>query len=67
MTKQRMYEIERKVFYRHIESLMRILEPCVDAHVIFNIGREMGYLHNDLIEELNKEVEPEPQKSEEQE
>jgi len=65
MTKQRMYEIERMVFYRHIESIMRILESCEDSHVIFQIGREMGYLHNDLIEELNKEIEPEPQESEE--
>lgn len=59
MTTQRMYEIERKVFYQHIESIMKILEPCEDTHIIFEIGREMGYLHNDLIEELNKELEPE--------
>lgn len=66
MTRARMYEIERMVFYRHIESIMKILEPCEDTHIVFQMGREMGYLHNDLIEELNKEVEPEPQESEEQ-
>lgn len=30
MTEQRKDEIVRKVFYRHIESIMRTLEPCED-------------------------------------
>ena len=58
MTKQRKDEIERKVFYRHLESMMLTLEQCEDTHIIFQIGREMGYLHRSLVEELNKEVEP---------
>lgn len=57
MTKQRKDEIERKVFYRHIESIMRSLEQCEDTHIIFLMGMEMGYLHRSLIDELNKEVE----------
>lgn len=64
MTKQRKDEIERKVFYRHIESIMKILEPCEDTHVVFQMGREIGYLHNDLMEELNKEVEPQAESEE---
>ena len=58
MTEQRKDEIERKVFYRHIESIMRTLEQCEDTHLVFQIGMEMGYLHTDLYEELSKEVEP---------
>ena len=57
MTEQRMNEIERMVFYRHIESIMRTLERCEDAHLIFQMGMEMAYLHTDLSEELSKEVE----------
>lgn len=56
MTEQRMNEIERMVFYRHIESIMRTLERCEDAHLIFQMGMEMAYLHTDLSEELSKEV-----------
>ena len=58
MTQQRVNEIERKVFYRHIESIMRVLEQCEDTHIIFQIGIEMGYLHRSLSEELSKEIEP---------
>ena len=58
MTEQRKNEIERKVFYRHIESIMRTLEPCEDTHLVFQLGMEMGYLHRSLSEELSKEVEP---------
>ena len=58
MTEQRKGEIERKVFYRHIESIMRTLEQCEDTHVIFQLGMDMGYLHRDLVDELTKEVEP---------
>lgn len=58
MTEQRKSEIERKVFYRHIESIMRTLEQCDDTHLIFQVGMEMGYLHRSLSEELNKEVDP---------
>ena len=58
MTEQRKDEIERKVFYRHIESIMRTLERCEDTHLAFQIGMEMGYLHRSLSEELSKEVEP---------
>lgn len=63
MTNQRKDEIERKVFYRHVESIMRTLEWCGDTHIIFQMGIEMGYLHRSLSEELSKEVEP--QESEE--
>lgn len=56
MTEQRKSEIERKVFYRHIESIMRTLERCEDTHIIFQMGMEMRYLHRSLSEELDKEV-----------
>lgn len=58
MTDQRKSEIERKVFYRHIDSIMITLEQCKDTHIIFQMGMEMGYLHRSLSEELSKEVEP---------
>ena len=64
MTEQRKGEIERKVFYRHIESIMRTLELCEDTHIIFRIGMEMGYLRRSLSEELSKEIDP--QESEEE-
>lgn len=57
MTEQRKDEIERKVFYRHIEPIMRTLECCEDTHLVFQIGMEMGYLHCSLSEELSKEIE----------
>lgn len=65
MTGQRKDEIERKVFYRHIESIMRILEQCEDTHIVFQMGMEIGYLHRSLVEELNKEVEPQESGGEE--
>lgn len=58
MTEQRKNEIERKVFYRHVESIMRRLELCEDTHLVFLLGMEMGYLHRSLSEELSKEIEP---------
>ncbi len=58
MTEQRKNEIERKVFYRHVESIVRRLELCEDTHLVFMMGMEMGYLHRSLSEELDKEVEP---------
>lgn len=58
MTGQRKDEIERKVFYRHIESIMRTLEQCEDTNIVFQMGMEMGYLHRSLSEELSKEVDP---------
>jgi hypothetical protein len=58
MTEQRKDEIERRVFDRHIESIMRTLEPCEDTHIVFQMGMEMGYMHRSLSEELSKEVEP---------
>ena len=58
MTKFRKDEIERKVFYRHIESIMRTLEQCEDTHIVFQIGMEMGYLHRSVSDELDKEIEP---------
>lgn len=64
MTEQRKNEIERKTFYRYIESIMRTLERCEDTNIIFQLGMEMGYLHKSLSDELSKEVEP--QESEEQ-
>lgn len=57
MTEQRKDEIERKVFYRHIESIMQRLERCEDTEVVFLMGMEMGYLHRSLSEELSKEIE----------
>ena len=57
MTEQRKDEIERKVFYRHIESIMQTLERCKDTHLVFQMGMEMGYLHRSLSEELSKEIE----------
>lgn len=65
MTNQRKDEIERKVFYRHIESIMRTLERCEDTHIILQMGMEMGYLHRSLLEELSKEVEPQERSGEE--
>ena len=67
MTKQRKDEIERKVFYRHIESIMRTLEQCEDTHIIFQMGMEMGYLHRSLSVELSKEVESQEVENEPQE
>lgn len=64
MTEERKKEIERKVFYRHIDPIMRTLEECEDTHIIFQIGMDLGYLHRSLMEELDKEVEPSKQKSE---
>lgn len=58
MTEQRKDEIERKVFYRHIDNIMRMLEQCEDTHIIFQMGMEMGYLHRSLSEELSKEIKP---------
>lgn len=58
MTEQRKNEIERKVFYRHIESIMRTLEQCEDTHIVFQLGMEMGCIHRSLSEELSKEIEP---------
>ena len=58
MTEQRKDEIERKVFYRYMDSIMQTLERCKDTHLAFQIGMEMGYLHRSLSEELSKEVEP---------
>lgn len=60
MTEQRKDEIERKVFYRHIESIMRTLERCEDTHIVFQLGMEMGYMHRSLSEELSKEIELQP-------
>ena len=65
MTERRAEEIERKVFYRHIESIMRTLEQCEDTHIVFQMGMEMGYLHRSLSEELSKEIKP--QESEDKE
>ena len=65
MTEQRKDEIERKVFYRHIESIMRTLERCEDTHIVFQMGMEMGYLHSSLSEELSKEIEPQERSGEE--
>ena len=65
MTEQRKDEIERKVFYRHIESIMRTLERCEDTHIVFQMGMEMGYLHRSLSEELSKEVDLQESEKEE--
>lgn len=65
MTERRAEEIERKVFYRHIEPIMRILEQCEDTHIVFQIGMEMGRLHRSLSEELSKEIEPQEREEKE--
>lgn len=64
MTEQRKDEIERKVFYRHIDSIMRALERCEDTHIIFRMGMEMGYMYRSLSEELSKEIEPQESEDE---
>ena len=66
MTGQRKDEIIRKVFYRHIESINRMLEQCEDTHIIFQMGMEMGYLHRSLSEELSKEIKPQADKEQEE-
>ena len=57
MTIERAREIERKVFYKHFENIMRDLEECKDTDVIFNVGRHMGMMQDALNDELDKEVE----------
>ena len=52
MTVERSREIERKVFYKHLENIMRDLEECEDTHVIFNVGRHMGMMQDALNKEL---------------
>ena len=53
MTNERAREIERKVFYKYLENIMRDL----DTDVIFNVGRHMGMMQDALNDELEKEVE----------
>ena len=57
MTIERAREIERKVFYKHFENIMRDLEECEDTNIIFNVGRHMGMMQDALNDELEKEVE----------
>ena len=57
MTIERAREIERKVFYKHFENIMRDLEECEDTNIIFNVGRHMGMMQDALNDELDKEVE----------
>ncbi len=57
MTIERAREIERKVFYKYLENIMRDLEECKDTDVIFNVGRHMGMMQDALNDELDKEVE----------
>ena len=59
MTYERKDEIERKVFYQHIDGIMRMLEKCEDTNVVFEMGMFIGYMHKDLIAELDKELEKE--------
>ena len=61
MNGQRKDEIIRKVFYRHIENIMRDLERCEDIHIVFQLGMDMGMMHRDLEDELSAEVESEEQ------
>lgn len=56
MTEARASEIERKVFYRHMEALKCELERCDDSHLVFNVGRRIGLMQKDLRQELNVEV-----------
>ena len=56
MTEQRKDEIIRKVFYRHIENIMRDLEKCEDTNIVFQVGMDMGMLYRDLEDELSIEV-----------
>jgi len=57
MTIKRAREIERMVFYKYLDIIMRDLEECEDTHVIFNVGRHMGMMQDALNDELDKEVE----------
>ena len=57
MTIERAREIERMVFYKYLDNIMRDLEECEDTHVIFNVGRHMGMMQDALNDELDKEVE----------
>ena len=56
MTACRAKEIERKVFYQHIGSIMKTIIRCKDAKIVFQMGMEMGSLHKSLFDELSKEV-----------
>ena len=57
MTKERMYEIERTVFYKYLDNLDRDIES--DAHIAFEVGRTLGYMQKSLIDELSKEIDDE--------
>lgn len=57
MTIERAREIERMVFYKYLDNIMRDLEECKDTHVIFNVGRHIGMMQDALNDELEKEVE----------
>lgn len=58
MTEQRKEEIERVVFYKHIEEIMRTLEECDDSDIVFQLGMDLGRMKNDLDRELEKELSP---------
>ena len=57
MTVERENEIERTVFYRYMNNIMCDLEECENSHVTFNIGRHIGMMHFQLLDELDKERE----------
>lgn len=56
MTEQRIDEIERLVFYRHINEITYCLESCEDHNVVFNIGFVLGKMQKDFQYEMMKEV-----------
>lgn len=56
MNKERVSEIERKVIYKHLDNLEHDLEGCADSKIAFHVGRTIGMMQRDLVEELNKEV-----------
>lgn len=54
MTRKRMNEIERIVFYRHISKLSDVTAGSVIA---FEVGRIIGMMQEDFRTEIEKEVE----------
>lgn len=58
MKKERVDEIIRLSFYKHIDSLASALtRNCDNAEVAFDVGRYVGMMQKDLENELSKEIE----------
>lgn len=57
MTKARVDEIVRLSFYRHIDSIARVLsEDCNRTENAYYVGRCVGMMQRDLEDELQKEI-----------